>query len=320
MHPIVIAHRGASGYLPEHTLEGKALAYGLGADFLEQDVVATRDGVLVVLHDLYLDDTTDVATRFPERRRNDGHFYVIDFGVAELKTLRVCERRRHGTSDPLFVDRFPGGVTPFRINTLDEELDLIRGLNHSTGRNVGVYPEIKHPKWHREHGIDLSTLLLDKLAEHGYRHAEDPAFVQCFDAEELHRVRSSLGCRLRLVQLAGSEPAYANLLTPAGLRGVAEYADGLGPSYSQLVSVDSQGTLAPTLLMAQAHAVNLAVHAYTFRRDALPPYAATLEQLVEAFLTEVGIDGLFCDQPDIAVRVRDASAERRRSLNAPAAR
>lgn len=320
MHPIVIAHRGASGYLPEHTLEGKALAFGLGADFLEQDVVATRDGVLVVLHDPYLDDITDVATRFPEKRRNDGQFYVIDFDVAELKTLRVCERRRHGTADPLFVNRFPGGVTPFRINTLDEELDLIRGLNHSTGRNVGVYPEIKNPKWHREHGIDLSRLLLDQLAEHGYRRAEDPVFVQCFDAEELHRVRRSLGCRLRLVQLVSTEPAYAKLLTPAGLRGVAEYANGLGPSYSQLVTVDPKGTPVPTSLAAQAHAANLAVHAYTFRRDALPPYARTLEQLVEAFLTDVGIDGLFCDQPDVAVRVRDAWTERQSPLNAPEAR
>ena len=223
-------------------------------------------------------------------------------------------------ADDRLVDHALEQAGCIRINTLDEELDLIRGLNHSTGRNVGVYPEIKNPKWHREHGIDLSRLLLDKLAEHGYRRAEDPVFVQCFDAEELHRVRRSLGCRLRLVQLVSTEPAYAKLLTPAGLRGVAEYANGLGPSYSQLVTVDPKGTPVPTSLAAQAHAANLAVHAYTFRRDALPPYARTLEQLVEAFLTDVGIDGLFCDQPDVAVRVRDAWTERQSPLNAPEAR
>jgi glycerophosphoryl diester phosphodiesterase len=303
---VVIAHRGASGYLPEHTLEGKALAYGLGADFLEQDVVATRDSELVVLHDAYLDDTTDVAIRFADRRRSDGHFYVIDFGLRELKSLRVMERRRHGTAEPVYADRFPSGVGSFRINTLDEELDLIRGLNRSMRRNVGIYPEIKDPQWHLQHGIDLSRLVLEKLADHGYRSVDDAAFVQCFDPVELRRVRAELGCRLKLVQLVGSEPEYAQLLDAPGLQRVAEYATGLGPSYSQLVVVGSDGAPAPTELTANAHAAGLAVHAYTFRRDALPPYAATLEQLIELFVYRIGIDGLFCDHPDVAVRVRDA--------------
>ena len=303
---VVIAHRGASGYLPEHTLEGKALAYGLGADFLEQDVVATRDGELVVLHDAYLDDTTDVATRFADRRRSDGHFYVIDFDLGELKSLRVVERLRHGTAEPVYADRFPSGIGSFRINTLDEELDLIRGLNRSMRRNVGIYPEIKDPQWHLQHGIDLSRLVLEKLADHGYRSADDAAFVQCFDPVELRRVRAELGCRLKLVQLVGSGPEYAQLLDAPGLQSVAEYATGLGPSYSQLVVVGDDGGPAPTELTANAHAAGLAVHAYTFRRDALPPYVATLEQLIELFVHRIGIDGLFCDHPDVAVRVRDA--------------
>src|SRR5688572_10121230 len=155
---LVIAHRGASGYLPEHTLEAKALAYGLGADFLEQDVVATRDSQLVVLHDLHLDDVTDVALRFPERCRADGRHYVIDFDLAELQRLTVSERRGAGAAAARFPGRFPLDKGAFRIATLDQELDLIEGLNRSMRRNVGIYPEIKHPQWHREQGIDLARL------------------------------------------------------------------------------------------------------------------------------------------------------------------
>ena len=148
--PIVIAHRGASGYLPEHTLEAKALAFGLGADYLEQDVVATRDAELVVLHDPYLDDVTDVAARFPGRRREDGRHYAIDFDLVELRQLAVSERRRSGSRDARFPARFPPETAIFRIATLEEELALIAGLNRSMGRSVGIYPEIKDPQWHRE--------------------------------------------------------------------------------------------------------------------------------------------------------------------------
>src|SRR5690606_4780770 len=122
--PVVIAHRGASGYLPEHTLEAKALAYGFGVDFLEQDVVATRDRELVVLHDLHLDDVTDVAQRFSGRARADGRHYVVDFTLAELRTLNVVERRRPGTREPLYAGRFAADTPRFRIATLDEELAL----------------------------------------------------------------------------------------------------------------------------------------------------------------------------------------------------
>jgi glycerophosphoryl diester phosphodiesterase len=199
--PIVIAHRGASGYLPEHTLPAKALAYGLGADFLEQDVVATRDGRLVVVHDVYLDNVTDVAERFPGRHRSDGRHYVVDFDLAEVATLTAFERRVPTSRTARFPSRFPvdDGVTG--IATLEAELRLIQGLNKSTGRTVGIYPEIKDPAWHRRHGIDLAALLLAELAAFGYARPEDPAFVQCFDAAELTRVRDELGCALRLIQL-----------------------------------------------------------------------------------------------------------------------
>src|ERR1700752_3713881 len=209
LSPIVIAHRGASGYLPEHTLAAKALAHGLGADYLEQDVVATRDSQLVVLHDLYLDDVTDVALKFPGRQRKDGRHYVIDFDLAELELLTVFERRAPGAAKAKYPARFPADVGLFGIATLKQELELIAGLNRSTGRAVGIYPEMKDPAWHRRHGVDLSKLVLAELRAFGYSRAEDAAFLQCFDAAELARVKTDLDCRLPLIQLLGAAPEYA---------------------------------------------------------------------------------------------------------------
>jgi len=304
--PIVIAHRGASGYLPEHTLEAKALAFGLGVDFLEQDVIATRDGELVVLHDLHLDDVTDVAERFPGRHREDGRHYAIDFDLAEIQQLAVSERRRAGSRAARFPGRFPPETAIFRVATLGEELALVAGLNRSMRRNVGIYPEIKHPQWHRAHGVDLGRLLIDTLSAHGYRDAGAPVFVQCFDATELRRVREELGCKLRLVQLVGVEAEYGPLLSGDGLAGVARYADALGPSYAQILATDSPRDAArPSELARNARALGLALHPYTFRRDELPSYATSLEELLGLFLGQLRVDGVFCDQPDVAVRVRD---------------
>jgi glycerophosphoryl diester phosphodiesterase len=303
--PIVIAHRGASGYLPEHTLAAKALAHGMGADFLEQDVVATRDSQLVVLHDLYLDNVSDVARRFPGRHRGDGRHYVVDFDLAELRTLTIFERRASGTAVAKYASRFPADVGLFGVATLAEELRLVRGLNRSTGRSAGIYPEIKEPTWHRRHGIDLAKLLVAELRAFGYSSAEDAAFVQCFDTAELARLKQELGCQLRLIQLVAPDAESAHLLTPAGLRGVASYAYGLGPHYSQLVEEDGPRRPAPSALTRLAHDAGLRLHAYTFRRDDLPGYARTLEELLEFFIGEVGVDGVFCDHPDVAVRVRD---------------
>jgi glycerophosphoryl diester phosphodiesterase len=310
--PLVIAHRGASGYLPEHTLEAKALAYGLGADYLEQDVVATRDGELVVLHDLYLDDVTNVARVFPGRSRADGLHYVIDFDLAELRRLAVSERRKPGSGSARFPGRFPVDTGAFRIATLDEELELVAGLNRSTGRAVGIYPEVKHPRWHHEHGVDLASTLLARLAAHGYRDESSAAFVQCFDAAELRRIRTELGSRLKLVQLVGAEREYADLVTEEGIARVAEYATALGPSYDQLIADHRAQPAAPrpSRLAEAARAAGLLVHPYTFRKDALPPYAASLEQLLELFFVAVRVDGVFCDHPDVAIRVRDAVAPR----------
>ena len=182
--PDIIAHRGACGYLPEHTLAAKALAYAMGADFLEQDVVATRDDKLVVLHDIHLDRVTDVAARFPGRAREDGRYYVRDFDLDELRTLNVTERL-DADGLPVYPGRFPPGNGRFGVHTLAEELEFVSGLNRASGGTTGVYPEIKRPAWHREEGIDLAAAMLDVLAAHGYEGPDDPVFVQCFDALEV---------------------------------------------------------------------------------------------------------------------------------------
>ncbi|MEE8539261.1 MAG: glycerophosphodiester phosphodiesterase, partial [Woeseiaceae bacterium] len=172
--PLIIAHRGASGYLPEHTLEAKALAYGMGADYLEQDVVVSRDDQLIVLHDIHLDRVTDVAERFPDRHRADGRFYVRDFDLDEIQSLRVWERLNSKGDAVEFPNRYPARSGNFRIASFEEELEFIAGLNRSSGRSVGIYPEIKRPAWHQADGVDMSPKLLEILDRFGYRESSDP--------------------------------------------------------------------------------------------------------------------------------------------------
>ena len=302
---IVIAHRGASGYLPEHTLPAIAMAHAQGADYLEQDVVLSKDNVPVVLHDIHIDTVTDVARRFPDRKRADGRFYALDFTVAELKQLAASERFDPRTGAAVFAKRFPVGKGSFQIPTLEEELQLIQGLNTSSGREAGVYPEIKEPAWHRAQGRDISPIVLDLLARYGYQTKADKVYVQCFDEAEVKRIRTELGYKGRLVQLIeGSRPLldeHARLRTPAGLAKTAKVADGIGPALPDVVTRNADGTLAPTALVRDAHAAGLVVHPYTFRADALPPGVASLEDLLRLALVDIGVDGVFTDHPDRAV-------------------
>ena len=301
---VIIAHRGASGYLPEHTLPAKALAYAMGADFLEQDVVATRDDQLVVLHDIYLDRVTDVAERFPGRAREDGRYYVRDFDLGEIRTLKVTERLDAGGL-PVYPHRFPPGSGRFGVHTLAEELTFVSGLNRATGGTTGVYPEIKRPAWHREQGIDLAAAMLGVLAAHGYEGPDDRIFVQCFDADELLRLRGELGCRMRLVQLIGDnswgEAAtdYDLLCTEHGLAELARTVDAIGPWVNKLY-VPGTGGDPPrsTGLAERAHSAGLLVHPYTFRLDELAPGFATFEEMVRYFCTNLAVDGVFTDFPD----------------------
>lgn len=204
---LVIAHRGASGYLPEHTLPAKAMAYAQGADYLEQDLVMTKDDRLVVLHDHYLDRVTDVAERFPQRARQDGRFYAIDFTLAEIKSLRFSEgfEPKDGKHVQTFPGRFPMGKSDFRIHTFEEEIEFVQGLNHSTGKNIGIYPEIKAPWFHHQEGKDIAASVLQVLKTYGYTRKQDKIYLQCFDANELKRIKHELepkmGMDLKLVQL-----------------------------------------------------------------------------------------------------------------------
>ncbi|MDH5346003.1 MAG: glycerophosphodiester phosphodiesterase [Gammaproteobacteria bacterium] len=305
---IVIAHRGASGYLPEHTLEAKAYAHALGAHYIEQDVVATRDNQLVVLHDIHLDRVTNVAEKFPERKRDDGRYYARDFDLVEIRMLSAWERRGDDGITAVFPKRFPTGTGSFRVPTLREEVKLIQGLNQATGRIAGIYPEVKSPAWHRNEGVDLSALVIQQLDDLGYRTKSDPVFLQCFDAAEVRHIRTELDCQLRLVQLIGenswgeSETDYDALKTPEGLHRVAEVADGIGPWIGQLATTTGvDGHAVGTGLTSAAHGAGLVVHPYTFRADQVPSGFESMAEMVTWFVETQRIDGLFTDFPDLAL-------------------
>lgn len=297
--PLVIAHRGASGVLPEHTLAAKAVAHALGADCIEQDVVLTADGVPVVLHDIHLDTTTDVASVFPERARTDGRYYAADFSLEEVRRLTVTERRDLKTGTAVYPGRFPLGQSRFFVPTLAEELQLIRGLDHATGRQTCLYPEVKAPAFHRDEGLDVSAATLAVLRAHGYDGTGVPVYLQTFDFQELKRLRSELGWTGKLVQLLGENrwkiapnTDYDHLKTPEGLAEVAAVADGVGPWLKQVVGADGV-----TPLVRDAHDAGLVVHAYTVRADALPEGVEDLTSLIRLLVLEAKVDGLFTDFP-----------------------
>lgn len=306
--PIVIAHRGASGYLPEHTLEAVALAHGMGVDYIEQDVVLTQDAVPVVLHDIHLDTVTNVASVFPGRARTNGRFFAIDFSLEEIKQLRVSERFNHETKKAVYPDRFPLRKATFSVPTLAEEIELIQGLNQSTGRSIGICVEIKSPAWHNELGHDISRITLNTLTRYGYATTSDHGMIQCFDAVELRRIREELNCKLTLLQLIGENdwneaPTDFDVLkTEEGLKATAEYANGIGPWLPQVIQgKDDQGKPIFTDLIRLAHAHGLKVTPYTYRADSLPDYVDTFEELLDLSI-EAKVDGVFTDFPDKAIQ------------------
>ena len=328
---LVIAHRGASGYLPEHTLEAKVMAFAQGADFIEQDVVMTRDDQLIIFHDLTLNRTTNVASLFPGRARDDGSYYVIDFTLAELRQLQVSEGFAvvGGFPVAIYPSRFPILTSRFGIHTLQEELELIQGLNHSTGKNVGIYPELKSPWFHHQHGKDIATAVLQVLKTYGYISRDARVFLQSFDYVELVRVHDelmpALGMDLPLVQLIADNSwletyaldkdgnwqpyDFSWMHTPEGLQTLARVVAGIGPGLDMLVKSDSlPDALKLTPLVNDAHAAGLQIHAYTFRTDAgqIPAYAASFDQLLDIFYFTVGIDGVFTDFPDQVVQFLEA--------------
>ena len=313
---LVIAHRGASGYLPEHTLAAKAMAYAQGADYIEQDLVMTKDDQLVVLHDRHLDTVTNVAELFPDRSREDGRYYVIDFTLDEIRQLSVMERfeLKDGVRVPVFKDRFPMGKSSFRVHTFAEEIELIQGLNISTGKSTGLYPEMKSPAFHREEGKDIASATLDVLLEYGYTQKSDRIFLQCFDPYELQRIHKELmparSMDLPLIQLIGTSAEFRGLLNAEGMQQLATFADGIGPSILLLVDKDSTASdIKVTKLIDFAHDAGLKVHPYTFRRevDQMPPFAENYEDFLRIFFDVVGVDGVFTDFPDLTVDFLESS-------------
>jgi len=281
---IIIAHRGASGYLPEHTLASKAMAYAMRPDFIEQDLVVSKDDVPIVIHDIHLETVTDVASKFSERKRADGRYYVIDFTYAELLQLNVTERFDPKTDKAVYINRFPLKKSTFKLHSLQDEIELIQGLNKSTGNSIGIYPEIKDPEFHNIEGKDISKIVLKILSDYGYTARKDNCILQCFDAKELKRIRTELNSELFLVQLIESGEAIEEL------KAFVNYANGVGPWYKQISSE----------FVKEAHVLGLKVHAYTFRADDLGKFES-FDALLDYGFNTLELDGVFTDFPDKAV-------------------
>ena len=342
--PLVIGHRGAAGYLPDHTLESYALAVELGADYIEPDLVATRDGHLIARHEPNIIATTDVASRpeFASRRRTvmvdgvpDTGFFASDFTLAEIRTLRAIQ--------PL-AERPQQFNGRFRIPTLEEEHALAKRKSQEQGRTIGIYPETKHPTYHQQIGLPLEGRLIDALRKAGWNRKGAPVFIQSFEQANLKQLRTMTP--LPLIQLIDADDVNADgslafnapfdrpydwtfsgdpvllartfgyLVTDAGLREVATYADGIGPWKRYIVSTIAAGLpgpgeasrtlLPPTDVIARAHGLGLLVHTWTFRNEQRRLASDYAGNPVEEYLQfyRLGIDGVFSDFADTAVAAR----------------
>lgn len=309
--PLIIAHRGASGERPEHTLASYERAIDQGADYIEPDLVLTKDGVLVARHENEIGGTTDVADHpeFADRKTSktiDGiemsGWFTEDFTLAELRTLRARER----LPDLRTANKRFDGLYP--IPTFEEIVQLVRAKEAESSRRIGLYPETKHPSYFARLGLPHQAPLLDLLSRYGYQTEADPVFIQSFEVGNLKAIRAA--SRLRLIQLVDAEggPAdlpgtsYADMLTVQGLTDVAAYADGIGPSTALVIAPEGA-----TALVGRAHDAGLQVHVWTMRMENsfLPPQYQRLDDpqglgdftgYVRAIVA-TGVDGLFSDFP-----------------------
>ncbi|MGW4463069.1 glycerophosphodiester phosphodiesterase [Micromonospora sp. NPDC004704] len=328
--PLVIAHRGASGYRPEHTLESYRLAIRLGADFIEPDLVSTRDGVLVARHENEISGTTNVADHpeFAGRKATktiDGiavtGWFTEDFTLAELKTLRAKERlpqvRPTNTA-------FDGTL---EIPTLQEVIDLAKSESRRVGRTIGIYPETKHPTYFQSIGLALEEPLVRVLKRNGLTSRKDAVFIQSFETANLRKLSKLTDVRLAQLldatgrpydfTVAGDPRTYQDLVKPENLKWISTYADGIGATKNLIVPRDANGKLlAPTNVVRDAHRVGLDVHAWTFRAEnqflptdfrlgADPNARGDITSEYELFFS-LGLDGVFSDHPDTAVAARAA--------------
>jgi glycerophosphoryl diester phosphodiesterase len=327
---IIIGHRGAAGYRPEHTLASYELAARMGADYIEPDLVSTKDHVLVARHEPNITDTTDVADHpeFASRKTTktiDGvsqtGWFTDDFTLAELKTLRAKERL------PLVRQRNTIYDGHYQVPTFQEVIDLSKQLSRELARPIGIYPETKHPTYFRNEGLPLEELLVQTLNRNGLNRPGAKVFVQSFEVNNLKALNKVL--RVPIVQLLdapklkpadGSGKTYGEIATAAGLKEVATYADGVGPSKDYIIPRDASAhSLPPTTFIADAHAAGLVVHPYTFRNENqfLPaedrkgdPADPNFPNLYgNAFAEDkrffaAGVDGIFTDNSDTGVAAR----------------
>jgi glycerophosphoryl diester phosphodiesterase len=334
--PIVIAHRGASGYRPEHTLAAYELAIDMGANFIEPDLVMTKDGVLVARHEnalALIDPATGAVTeatsnvhdlaQFAARRTSkivDGKtlmgWFTEDFTLSELKTLRARERiPKARPGNRAHDDKYP-------IPTLQEVIDLARAKSAALGRTIGIYPETKHPSYHASIGLPMEDALVRILAANGLDHAAAPVYIQSFETANLRYLRTITKVKLVQLLLAHGRPwdfkahgdprTYADLASAKGLQEIATYAHGVGPDKRHIIPRNTDGTLGtPTSFVRDAHAAQLVVHPWTFRTEnAFLPSEHMRgsnrtdhgdgEGEILAFL-RAGIDGFFTDQADVGV-------------------
>lgn len=292
--PIVIAHRGASGYAVEHTEAAKVLAHAQRSDYIEQDVVLTKDRVFVVSHDITMDETTDVEERYPDRVREDGHWYFADFQWAELQNLQMHERTSPNAGRQVFANRFPGSCGQ-RLLRLEDEIQLLRGLDQTCGTRTGLYIELKSPAFHRkEFGDSMGVLLMKTLERFDIREPSDWCYLQCFESEELEYLHRECGCRLPLIQLLG-RPVDAE-----GLDRIARYAAGIGPSLELVMSKSVDGQLRSTGLVERAQKIGLKVHPYTIRKEGQPKWSTSLDETHHILLNVLKVDGFFTDFPDLS--------------------
>ncbi|MEU8023181.1 MULTISPECIES: glycerophosphodiester phosphodiesterase [Micromonospora] len=326
--PLVIGHRGASGYRPEHTLEAYRLAIRMGADYIEPDLVPTKDGQLVARHENEISGTTDVAAHpeFAARKATktiDGvsvtGWFTEDFTLAELRTLRAKERLPQvRVANTAFDGKLP-------VPTLQEVIDLARTESKARGRTIGVYPETKHPSYFASIGLPLEERLVAVLKANKLTHRNDPVIIQSFETANLRKLDKLTDVKLAQLldasgrpydfTLAGDPRTYADLATASGLKWIAGYADGVGANKNLIVPRDAAGKLlAPTALIRDAHRLKLVVHAWTFRAEnqflpadfrigADPNARGDITAEYELFYG-LGLDGVFADQPDTAVAAR----------------
>ena len=299
----IIAHRGAPGYLPEHSLAGVAMAHSFNIDFIEPDLVLTKDERVVVLHDIHIDTTTNVSDIYPNRARKDGRFYAIDFKLSELKKLNLNERINLKTGKRVFPKRYPLKKTSFKIPTFNQFIELVQGLNQSRGKNIGIYPEIKNPEFHKGEGKDITKAVFKILNQYGYNRKEANIFVQCFYPPTLIRLRREFKAKFPIVQLIAenswkeSSTDYTAMQTKKGLSKIAPYIQGIGPYISQLYSLE-KGKIKKTKLVDFAHELGLKVHPYTHRSDFLPQGFKSEKELLNFLFNDLNVDGVFSDFGD----------------------